>query len=256
MLDKDLMQAFTGLDIHVVFFLDRRPLALHQTVIDDTTAIIDKIPFRIKDLVAARYFWQLIMRRNYHFKTKAQIIGKAAELASPKKGTSWQETADFDGGEFPFSKIKESSIEIQAECQHYISDIYHCSEATSVLFDSLDPSDKTSILIATILKIHVKMNIITLAGLSFTSETAFDTLLPEFSAITDFSSSIHSQLISTSSSYFPILHIPNPFSGTHFVETNHHGTSPSPKSPARNIQALGKSAHCSLSNYWPDIDPS
>jgi hypothetical protein len=95
MLEEDLMQAFTGLDIHVVFFLDRRPLALHQTVIDDTTAIIDKIPFRIKDLVEARYFWQLIMRRNYHFKTKAQIIGKAAELASLKKGTSWQRDGRF-----------------------------------------------------------------------------------------------------------------------------------------------------------------
>jgi hypothetical protein len=57
MIENDLVQAFVGLDIHVTFFLDRRPLSLHQRVIDDTAGILLSMPSSFKTLCEARTYW-------------------------------------------------------------------------------------------------------------------------------------------------------------------------------------------------------
>lgn len=153
------------------------------------------MPSKFLTLDEARTFWQLIMKRNLHFKAKANILGKAPELAGEKHAIKWTETADFPKGEVPFSKIKDPSPQIQEECQRYIEDIHSWLQAASDLFDSIPDRDQNSTAVATVLKIQAQMNIINLAGMAFTSETRFDAFLSEFREITHLSSLIHAQLI-------------------------------------------------------------
>jgi hypothetical protein len=56
-IENDLVQAFAGLDIHVAFFLDTRPLELHQRVIDDTALILLSMPSSFRTLCEARTYW-------------------------------------------------------------------------------------------------------------------------------------------------------------------------------------------------------
>jgi len=56
-IENDLVQAFAGLDIHVAFFLDTRPLELHQRIIDDTAMILQSMPASFDTLCEARTYW-------------------------------------------------------------------------------------------------------------------------------------------------------------------------------------------------------
>jgi len=138
------------------------------------------------------------MKRNLHFKAKAQIVGKAAELGGEIQNPGWSDTADFEAGVVPFSVAKEPSLEIRAECAEYVEGVHRWSRAAAQVFDSILPGDQALVLGRTLLKIQAHMNVITLAGMSFRSETRFDAFLTEFRAITTLSSSIHAQLISSS----------------------------------------------------------
>lgn len=140
----------------------------------------------------------MIMRRTFHFSSKAQILGKAAELSGATEESKWTETAEFGAGKVPFSRLKDPSSEIQAACQEYTSDVHRWVNAASNTFASERDSDLTSQLITTILKIQVKLNIVILAGITFTTESAFDAHLSEFRAITELAVSIYEQLAASS----------------------------------------------------------
>lgn len=53
-------------------------------------------------------------------------------------------------------------------------------------------------IVASLLQIHAKMSLITLAGMTFSDETSFDAFLPDFRAIVNLSSYVHPQLIESS----------------------------------------------------------
>ena len=141
------------------------------------------------------------MRRNFHFRARAQLEGKAAE------------SADFHSGEVPFAvrnsillpgsalivaamlNLKAPTPEIRETCEQYLSDIYRWTDAAGSWVDPLKQPDPAQRIVAVLLQIHVNMNIITLVGMSFTSEVSFDELLPEFRAITDLAASIIGELL-------------------------------------------------------------
>ena len=78
-LETELVNSLASLDIQVLFFLDERPLAIHQKSINDATEALKLMPLHFSTLDEARFFSQTIVRRSFHFKAKAQSLGKAAE---------------------------------------------------------------------------------------------------------------------------------------------------------------------------------
>jgi hypothetical protein len=120
------------------------------------------------------------------------------QLGGKKESLTWTHTADFPAGEIPFSKLKDPSPEIQGEAQTYIMDTHRWSDAATKLFKSIPRSDQPSIVFASLLQIHAKMSLITLAGMTFTDETSFDAFLPDFRSIANLSSFIHPYLIESS----------------------------------------------------------
>lgn len=123
-LEEELVNAFASLDIQVLFFLDVRPLPMHQRTINDATEALKLMPLKFSSLDEVRFFWQIIIRRNFHLKAKAQLVGKSAELGGKRESLTWADTADFPPGEIPFSTLKNPSPEIRNECQKYIIDIH------------------------------------------------------------------------------------------------------------------------------------
>jgi len=100
-LEEDLVHGFTGLDIHVLFFLDSRPLTEHQRIIDNLNLELESMPSDFENISDAGHWWHKITRRDMHFNGKAQIIGQAAELGGEKPESGWTETADFSAGQVP-----------------------------------------------------------------------------------------------------------------------------------------------------------
>lgn len=100
-LEDELLYACGSLDLHLLNFLDQRPLAVHEKAVESLNAAIRNMPTKFLEMSEAVEFFQLLNRRNLHFKNKAQSIGKAAELAGRKEELGWEETADFTHGEIP-----------------------------------------------------------------------------------------------------------------------------------------------------------
>jgi hypothetical protein len=155
------------------------------------------MPSKLSSLEEARMFWQLMMKRNLHFKAIAQLHGKAAELGGDKETIEWEDTADFGMGRVPFSRLKEPNPEIQDKCLEYIKDIHTWSRATADFFASIPTSDRPSTIEATLLKIYATGGVITLAGMCFVAETQFDAFLPEFREELTLSASIHDEYIAS-----------------------------------------------------------
>jgi len=100
-LEDELVHAFADLDIHVLFFLDDRPLALHQRIIDHVNLVLKSMPPEFEDLAEAGRYLLRITRRNMHFKSNAQVIGKADGLAGERGGSGWTDAAEFSAGRVP-----------------------------------------------------------------------------------------------------------------------------------------------------------
>lgn len=124
--------------------------------------------------------------------------GKATDLAGIREVSSWTETADFPGGKVPFANLKDPTPEIRQKCEEYLSDVYRWTKAAGSWLDPLQQSNPAKRIVSVLLQIHVNMNIITLVCMSFTSETSFDELLPEFRAITNLAASIIGELVDSS----------------------------------------------------------
>jgi hypothetical protein len=65
--DDNLMLALNTLDLQVLTFIDRRSNAFHEHIKNNLTAILGALPGEFTSLEDARYFWQVIINRNYHF---------------------------------------------------------------------------------------------------------------------------------------------------------------------------------------------
>jgi hypothetical protein len=68
-------------------------------------------------------FRQMIMRRNFHFRARAQLEGKSAALAGAREVSWWEEATNFNPGEVPFSNVKAPTPEIRGTCEHFLSDV-------------------------------------------------------------------------------------------------------------------------------------
>ena len=76
-IEEVVMDGLAGLDTHVLFFLDTRPIHVHRFMIEGANKSIANMPTSFDSLKTARSFWSLSMRRNYHFIKMALVLGKA-----------------------------------------------------------------------------------------------------------------------------------------------------------------------------------
>ena len=104
--DDDLMMALTTLDLQVLMFIDRRSKAVHEQVKKMLTTILGALPGEFKSLEEARYFWQLIINRNYHFLKSLQSLD--IEMLQERLGQE-EGSANMQAKELLLSNPKEDS---------------------------------------------------------------------------------------------------------------------------------------------------
>jgi hypothetical protein len=65
-IEQDILSAFLGLDIQVLFFLDTRAVDFHCAAILRLEVTIAHLPETFDNLAEAMRFWLIMQRRNYH----------------------------------------------------------------------------------------------------------------------------------------------------------------------------------------------
>ncbi|KAG4432316.1 hypothetical protein IFR05_012195 [Cadophora sp. M221] len=182
-IEEDLMIAFSGLDLQLLFFRDGRPRRTHEYVIHSANTSISQMPVEFDSLQAAHKFWVLIMRRNYHFIVMVLGQGKAAEMCGPLMHGDgpYEDCVNiFPGGNI-FSTPKQPPFELFPACMRYCEDVARWTKASAKLFETTKSTGtEEEQVLAALLKIHSLMGPIMLTSAFFTTQTAYDQYLSEF----------------------------------------------------------------------------
>jgi len=184
-IEEDIMSALAGVDIHVLFFMDTRPIAVHRFMIEGANKAVARMPRVFSSLKLARNFWSLIMRRNYHFIKMSLVLGKSELSGGPWKyddfNAPWGDSANLGPGGNIFSTPKEPVLELIPESVRYREDVRRWSQAAGPIFKSISESGtQEEKVLCALLQVHRIMNDIMLQSTFFTTETAYDHSLSEF----------------------------------------------------------------------------
>ncbi|PVH73369.1 hypothetical protein DL98DRAFT_469441 [Cadophora sp. DSE1049] len=142
-IDEDIMDALSGLDLHVLFFIDRRPTAVRHYLIAAGTKQIERMPLVFHDLQEARNCWSLIMRRNCHFVLLALRASRHTELCGPwdeKSESQWEGDANMMPGESLFGTPHQPDPALQGDYISYQEDIRRWNQASAALFECIKES--------------------------------------------------------------------------------------------------------------------
>ena len=196
MLEGDLMHAYAGLDLYIVFFRDTRSEKIHRALISHQNLLISQMPTIFSDLEEARRFWFMIMRRNYHFSKLASI---SAATNAPKTLLQNEENPlenSYSAMQCMIVSPGKPSSSLRAEYEKYSNELRRCVCACSALFEKIR-HDGTLFqrLLVDILSMHAKVTDIVLTGIFISSELDYDALLPDFKEILAVAQAIHPQIL-------------------------------------------------------------
>jgi len=183
-IDEDIMDAFSALDLHVLFFLDKRSTFVRECLITAGNTHIQEMPVKFGSLQEARVFWVLIMRRNCHFVRLALEASKLTELCGPwneNSETPWAGDANMMPGEGLFGTPYKPDLALLGDYNLYQEDISRWNRASASLFECVQQRGtvEEKIMVA-LLQIHRFTSHIMLTGVFVVEETDYDAFLPEF----------------------------------------------------------------------------
>lgn len=198
--DEDLMIALGGLDMQILIFLDSRPEPVHLFMVEEANKIIPHMPTTFVDLKAARKFWSLIMRRNFHFIKIAMIRAGVHEVAGQWRYGSeapWEDCLDILPGGNIFSAPRDPPMNLIPEMEVYQEDTRRFSAACEAIFQGVDSSgcDEDRLLVA-LLRTHILMSKILLTAAFFQQESQWDIFFPEFREMISLCEYIHPRVVS------------------------------------------------------------
>jgi len=205
-IEEDLMVALAGLDLQVLFFLDVRPEPVHWFMIEGANKIIPQMPSEFASLRAARNFWSLVMRRNFHFIKIALSKAKSHEMAGFWKyglEEPWDDCANLFPGGNMFSTPKEPAMEMLPDSILYREDVNRWTVACATLFEKTQKcGTRDEKVLVALLRMHAIISHIFLASAFFTSETQYDAFFPEFREIVSLLQYTHPYMTGAGSSLY------------------------------------------------------
>jgi hypothetical protein len=134
--EEDLLMAFSALDLQVLLFIDRRSKAVHEQMKIFQTGILRALPAEFKSLEEARYFWQLIINRNYHFLKSLQSLD--IRILEEERPGQEEGSANMQANELLLSDPKEGPMTQKEEHLRYRIDIgrWTCTYILKFMFTS------------------------------------------------------------------------------------------------------------------------
>ena len=191
-LDGDLMHAYAGLDLHVMFYKDTRPLSIHRTIIAHLNMHIQRMPTKILDSREARDYWLMITRRNYHFLKIALADGQ--DFLTESEDDLWE--GSHQGMECMMSSAGGPPEHLREEYSEYTDDMRHWDNACSPIFNNFrENGTRSQKLLVDILKMHEMATNIILKGPFLSSELDYDALFPDFRKILSLAQVIQPELL-------------------------------------------------------------
>jgi hypothetical protein len=192
-IEEGLHAAFSELDLQALLFLDKRSTMMHRQIKEDVNITISLMPEQFETMHQCRTYWQLIMRRNFHFIAAARAAVSnplsCINVGGPEESftitclraenTPWSNPTNVSSG----SRIPSHLLDEQ---QRYVKDIRRWERAAESIFSRPtcqaphEGDDLQDFSQATLLKIHASMNVVLLARTFYPPETAYDIYLPEF----------------------------------------------------------------------------
>ena len=193
LLEEELLHTFTILDLQVLLFMDHRSQEVHRKMKDEQNMIISRAPEEFKSLDMVTRLWQHMMSRNYHFCKDLQGLA-LKKLEEARADTRWEESANMEADELLLSSATETTIPLQKEKLKYLNEINRWNMASRKVFEAVATgTSEHEKLLAAVLQVQAKGGYIMLAGAFFTTETAYDVFLPEFTTIVTLSAFLLAQ---------------------------------------------------------------
>jgi hypothetical protein len=118
--EEGLLLALRNLDFQVLLFIDRRSKETHEQIKYEKTRIIGTLPAEFKDLQEARYFWQVIMSRDYHF---LKLLQLDMDVLRDERLLTEEGTSNIQAVELLLSGPKEGPMTQKEEHLRYRLDI-------------------------------------------------------------------------------------------------------------------------------------
>lgn len=234
-IEQDILNAFSGLDVQVLLFLDTRTADVHRAVISRLEFTVAKMPQEFENLEEAMSFWLMMQRRNYHFNIIAiEALSDSAVSARKHNPLYNKDRLDNSVGsrdvyedEFPDTlEDSESAYKaaLRRQMVRYVEDVYRLTEACAPVFEQVEASgSKKERIVMALLKIHANLNHIQLAGAFMVKDTEYDAYLPEYTRIVELSEEIYPYLAQESDSMYRFfLGIVYPLSAVGFRCRNSH----------------------------------
>lgn len=181
-LEDDIVEAFENLDLQICTIYDGRPLLIHRTILEEALEAIQQMPSSFNNLIEARKYLTLMMKRSYHFLATIWVATDAAGLSRDFSMTPPGDIFVSTGFNI-FSTTHILPVTLATEQKVYADEHSRWSQAFMPLFQSTRcPPSRGSrkFLAATLMKIHAIATGILLAGVLFVEECAYDAFLPQF----------------------------------------------------------------------------
>lgn len=183
-IEDDIVQQFRGLELASLALNNLSP-GRHRRFDKDEEAALSVMPPIFTDIKDARLYFELILKRAYHFISEAR---RSEHYAKPVLLVSFsdEENAITKGNPDSSEPVRMTLDELGEEQQKHAAGNKHWDDAFQYLYRHIQKSVSTShpdILCATLLKIRSAAMSIRLAGATSVSELVYDRYLPDFQKI-------------------------------------------------------------------------
>lgn len=208
-IEDDLCRAFSDLDLQALCVIDCRSSKLHERRTCDLNHLLLSMPSSFSNLKESHDWWQIIMRRNFHwiatarkkileerpkdFETTSIHMPDDEELDLKDENCSWTSVA----------VIPSTNPILRGDCATYLDEIAHWESIAAPLVEEglRAPEDSREFLAACLAKIQVAMMMIQVASVFIVNAIDWDAYFPEFHTIMDYVNRLRPRLVQGGGKY-------------------------------------------------------
>lgn len=186
-INREIMSSFAQLDAQIFWFMDARPEWVHHIAIEQSNAVLKRMPARLSNINEVRLYGCLMLRRNYRFVLLALAASKSKELGeewSNECEVAWEGSTSLSQSENILGTANLTIPELMEESLAYREDIRRFDRSTALFINRMrENGTQKEKVIGAIWEMYCLMGHIMLAGVHFTDETEWDQFLPQFQRI-------------------------------------------------------------------------
>ncbi|ESZ95590.1 hypothetical protein SBOR_4027 [Sclerotinia borealis F-4128] len=208
-IDEDLCRAFSDLDLQALCVIDRRSSKLHERRTNDLNHLLLSMPLSFSNLKECHDWWQIIMRRNFHWIStarKAILEERPKDDESPIICLPDDEGLDLSDENCSWTSvavISSTNPALRKDCATYLDEIAQWESIAAPLVEKGLRADEDSreFLAACLAKIQVAMMMIQVASVFIVHAIEWDAYFREFRIIMNYVMKLRPRMIQGEGKY-------------------------------------------------------